>query len=109
VCLHTATSTALDLTPSGASLCLWHTRRCQGGRAAVAERYLQEAMARAPSTRFLSLKMRASRPDGGITTNRDLDTGGYNAKTCEAERPWPEPQSTELRSEAVRPEADMGR
>src|SRR5205823_1887067 len=38
--------TALDLTHRGASLCLWPTRRCQGGREAVAERYLQESHVR---------------------------------------------------------------
>jgi hypothetical protein len=71
-------STALDLAQSGASLCLWRTRRCQGGDF----RHI------IPS--FFWRKFY-------------LDTGGYNAETCEAERTWSKLQSTELRREAAPP------
>ncbi len=46
--------------------------------------------------------------EAGTTTNKDLDTGGYNAKTCEAERTWTEPRSTELRAKLSRHKRDMG-
>ena len=47
--------------------------------------------------------------EAGTTTDKDLDTGGYNAKTCEAERTWPELRSTELRAKQSRHKRDVGR
>jgi hypothetical protein len=52
--------------------------------------------------------MRSSRREAGTTTNKDLDTGGYNAQTREAERTWPKPRSTELSAKRSRHKRDLG-
>jgi hypothetical protein len=52
--------------------------------------------------------MRGTRTDAGTTTNKDLDTGGYNAKTCEAIAAMTEGKESQAKREAVPPQAGHG-
>jgi hypothetical protein len=101
-------STALDLARRGASLCLGHTRRCQGGREAVAERYIQESLCSGHHPLISFTIMRCTRTEAGNTINKDLDTGGYTAKTCEAIAAMTGATEHRAKSEAVPPQAGRG-
>ena len=46
--------------------------------------------------------------DAGTTTNKDLDTGGYTAKTCEAIAAMTGGTASQATREAVPPQAGLG-
>ena len=46
--------------------------------------------------------------DAGTTTDKDLDTGGYTAKTCEASAAMTGATEYRAKSEAVPPQAGRG-
>jgi len=52
--------------------------------------------------------MRGTRTDAGRTTNKDLDTGGYTAKTCEASAAMTGGKESQAMREAVPPQAGRG-
>jgi len=61
----------------------------------------------APATHFIHI-MRGMRRDAGTTTNKDLDTGGYTAKTCEAYAAMTGGKESQAKREAVPPQAGHG-
>ena len=52
--------------------------------------------------------MRGTRTEAGTTTDKDLDTGGYTAKTCEAIAAMIKGTASQAKREAVPLKRDMG-